>query len=231
MNVLTVDIGSGIPNRTDSTSTFTNVTVFSTEAEYDETSLSRLSKASYRTKNQETSTKNILTEFVETTRVITKMISSTKLTKPEFIVLNGQTPLLVGIFSFNALFVLVIISVASYCACRRYKNYRKRKKDNSASVIHYHEIDENAVGTSRDYDPLYATHVSEIPKNVLVEYENEPFNRERQSCKTPDLQYRLSNTTPKRLIYEEELSSTIKTEEKQEADFTDDGEIYLTCHN
>jgi hypothetical protein len=202
-----------------------SVTVLSTQKKHDETSIS-MSKNSNKTPKQETSRKNNVTEQGETTWTMTKIISSTKLTRPEVIVLSGQTPLLVGIFSFNALFVLLIILVASYCACRRYKKYRKRKKDNSAAVIHYHEIDENAVGTSRDYDPLYTTQVSEIPKNFLVEYENEPFNRE---SKASVLQFRLSNTTPKRLIHEEELSST-KSEEKEER-FNDEAEIYLTCHN
>ncbi|XP_061168342.1 uncharacterized protein LOC133177300 [Saccostrea echinata] len=125
---------------------------------------------------------------------------------------GADSPLLIGIFAFNAFFVIIVFTVVLYCGCRKYKKFRKRKKDNSATVIHYHEIDDNIAGPSIDYDPLYTTGVTEKPqatemKNFLVEYENEPLNREKKSFINTDSQKRRSETSPKQLARPSELVS------------------------
>ncbi|XP_062620686.1 uncharacterized protein LOC134282297 [Saccostrea cucullata] len=118
--------------------------------------------------------------------------------------IGAGSALLIGIFAFNAFFVIIVFTLVLYCGCRKYRKYRKRKKDNSATVIHYHEIDDSIAGPCMDYDPLYTAGVAEM-KHVLVEYENEPLNRERKSVINIDSRKRQSDTSPKQLARPSEL--------------------------
>ncbi|XP_062602594.1 uncharacterized protein LOC134264312 [Saccostrea cucullata] len=118
--------------------------------------------------------------------------------------IGAGSALLIGIFVFNAFFVVLVFTVVLYCGCRKYRKYRKRKKDNAATVIHYHEIDDSIAGPCMDYDPLYTAGGAEL-KHVLVEYENEPLNRERKSVINIDSQKRQSDTSPKQLARPSEL--------------------------
>lgn len=122
---------------------------------------------------------------------------------------NGQSPMLIGIFVFNAFFVVVIFVIVMYCGIKKYQKHNRNKKDNSAIAVQYHEIDENLASGSRSYHPLHSITETEIRDKAyddiemgkfLVTYENEPINGARQSSVTPVPPNRASQTMPKEFL-------------------------------
>lgn len=119
---------------------------------------------------------------------------------------NGQNPMLVGIFVFNAFFVVIIFAIIMYCGIKKYRKHNRKKKDNSALSVQYHEIDEDLAGGSMSYRTLHTIEETEVRDKayddiemgkVLVTYENEPRNGARQSSAIPTPPNRASQTMPK----------------------------------
>lgn len=125
---------------------------------------------------------------------------------PGVVIKNGQSPMLIGIFVFNAFFVMVIFVIVMYCGIKKYRKHNRNKKDNSAIAVQYHEIDENLAGCSMSYHTLHTIEVTEGRNKAyddiemgkfLVTYENEPLNGARQSSVVPIPPNRASQTMPK----------------------------------
>lgn len=119
---------------------------------------------------------------------------------------NGQNPMLVGIFVFNAFFVVIIFVIVMYCGIKKYRKHIRNKKDNSAISVQYYEIDEDLAGGSMSYRTLHTIEETEVRDKAyddiemgkfLVTYENEPRNGARQSSVIPIPPNRASQTMPK----------------------------------
>lgn len=119
---------------------------------------------------------------------------------------NGQNPMLVGIFVFNAFFVVIIFLIVMYCGIKKYRKHIRNKKDNSAISVQYYEIDEDLAGGSMSYRTLHTIEETEVRDKAyddiemgkfLVTYENEPRNGARQSSVIPIPPNRASQTMPK----------------------------------
>lgn len=114
--------------------------------------------------------------------------------------------MLVGIFVFNAFFVVIIFVIIMYCGIKKYRKHNRKKKDNSAISVQYHEIDEDLAGGSMSYRTLHTIEETEVRDKAyddiemgkfLVTYENEPRNGARQSSVIPIPPNRASQTMPK----------------------------------
>lgn len=121
---------------------------------------------------------------------------------------NGQNPMLIGIFIVNAFFVMVIFVILMYCGIKKCRKHNRNKKDNTAIVVQYHEIDEGLAGGSRSYRALHTIEETEVQDKasddvemgiylVTYMYENEPLNETRQSSVIPASPNRASQTMPK----------------------------------
>lgn len=119
---------------------------------------------------------------------------------------NGQNPMLVGIFVFNAFFVVIIFVIVMYCGIKKYRKHNRKKKDNSAISVQYYEIDEDLAGGSMSYRTLHTIEETEVRDKAyddiemgkfLVTYENEPRNGARHSSVIPIPPNRASQTMPK----------------------------------
>lgn len=93
-----------------------------------------------------------------------------------------------------------------YCGIKKYRKHNRKKKDNSALSVQYHEIDEDLAGGSMSYRTLHTIEETEVRDKayddiemgkVLVTYENEPRNGARQSSVIPIPPNRASQTMPK----------------------------------
>lgn len=117
---------------------------------------------------------------------------------------NRQNAMFFGSLVFNALFVVVIFVIATYCGYTTHRKRNRNKTDNSTTAVQYHEIDEGLVGCSGDYNTLHSNmEETEIREKAydniemgkfLVTCENEPLNRARQSSVIT-----LSQTMPKEI--------------------------------
>lgn len=122
---------------------------------------------------------------------------------------NRQNAMLFGSLVFNALFVVVIFVIATYCGYTKHLKCNRNKKDNSTTAVQYHEIDEGLVGCSGDYNTLHSiieeTEIQDKAYDniemgkVLVTCENEPLNRARQSSVITLSPNRDSQTMPKEI--------------------------------
>lgn len=121
---------------------------------------------------------------------------------------NGQNPMLIGIFIVNAFFVMVIFVILMYCGIKKCRKHNRNKKDNTAIVVQYHEIDEGLAGGRRSYRALHTIEETEVRDQasddvemgiylVTYMYENEPLNETRQSSVIPASPNRASQTMPK----------------------------------
>lgn len=119
---------------------------------------------------------------------------------------NRQNAMFFGSLVFNALFVVVIFVIATYCG---YTTHRKRNRNKTDNSVQYHEIDEGLVGCSGDYNTLHSNmEETEIRDKAydniemgkfLVTSENEPLNRARQSSVNTLSPNRASQTMPKEI--------------------------------
>lgn len=122
---------------------------------------------------------------------------------------NRQNAMFFGSLVFNALFVVMIFVIATYCGYTKHLKRNRNTKDNSTTAVQYHEIDEGLVGCSGDYNTLHSNmEETEIRDKAydniemgkfLVTCENEPLNRARQSSVNTLSSNRASQTMPKEI--------------------------------
>lgn len=93
--------------------------------------------------------------------------------------------MLIGIFVFNAFFVMLIFVIVMYCGIKKYRKHSRKKKNNTAIAVQYHEIDEDLATGSMIYRTLHTTEDTEVRDKAYdniemgeyrVTYENEPLN-------------------------------------------------------